>query len=208
LVTFIIGTEKAEFIVHREYICHYSVVLRAAFNNERFIEGKTQTYIIDDTTAKAFRLLVQWVYSQSIITDADKDDETRTILEKETPEWRQKEWRSLLELWMLADKFNLPRLQNLAMDKLILHQDMSEDVGCLARHFTFVWYNTVWDTPLQWLCLRQCLKSGPDFFSNHWERIPQGLIEWYVSSAARASKMEKRMPVEVLRSSLFVPETT
>lgn len=48
-----------------EFACHYSPVLKAAFNSS-FLEGQTQTYRLEDISPSAFRLLVQWLYGQNI----------------------------------------------------------------------------------------------------------------------------------------------
>ncbi|KAH7417462.1 hypothetical protein BKA64DRAFT_702229 [Cadophora sp. MPI-SDFR-AT-0126] len=59
-VTFIIvpANNTTKFIVHKEFACYHSSVFRAAFNSN-FVEGQTQTYRIEDTSAGAFRLLVE-----------------------------------------------------------------------------------------------------------------------------------------------------
>jgi hypothetical protein len=62
LVTFLIGEgDKPEkFTVHKEFACHVKA-FDSAFNSN-FMEGQTQTYRIDDTSAVAFRLFVHWLY--------------------------------------------------------------------------------------------------------------------------------------------------
>jgi hypothetical protein len=51
--------------VHKEFACFASPVFDAAFNSN-FIEGQTQTYKLDDTTSRAFRLLTQWLYFEKL----------------------------------------------------------------------------------------------------------------------------------------------
>jgi hypothetical protein len=55
-VTLYAGKNEEKFIIHKEFVVHYSPVLKAAFNSE-FIEGKNQTYRLEDTTERALRLL-------------------------------------------------------------------------------------------------------------------------------------------------------
>jgi BTB/POZ domain len=50
-------------LVHKEVACLHSPVFKTAFNGS-FVEGKTQTYRLEDTSVDVFRLLVQWLYSQ------------------------------------------------------------------------------------------------------------------------------------------------
>ena len=55
----------SEKLILIEFVCHYSPVLDAAFNSG-FVEGRTQTYELDDTRPGAFRFFVQWLYGQDI----------------------------------------------------------------------------------------------------------------------------------------------
>ncbi|CZT11061.1 uncharacterized protein RAG0_15335 [Rhynchosporium agropyri] len=81
LVTFLIGPgpNPVEFLIHKEIVCHNSRVLAIAFNG-KFIEGRTQTYGIDDTTERAFKLFMQWLYSKSF---GPGDKTTELIVHKE-----------------------------------------------------------------------------------------------------------------------------
>lgn len=83
LVTLLVDQDTEKFVVHNELACHYTPVLKAAFESN-FIEGQTQTYKLQDTTKGAVRLLVQWLYPQKLdtielteshITDSNKDKE-------------------------------------------------------------------------------------------------------------------------------------
>lgn len=75
-------------------------------------QGTTQTYTMDDTTARAFQLLVQWLYNQELSV-AQLDDE-----ELVSPAVARVENLALAELWVLAEKLMLFELQVLVMDKL------------------------------------------------------------------------------------------
>ena len=55
----------SEKLILIQFVCHYSPVLDAAFNSG-FVEGRTQTYELDDTRPGAFRFFVQWLYGQDI----------------------------------------------------------------------------------------------------------------------------------------------
>jgi uncharacterized protein YegP (UPF0339 family) len=67
LVTLYAGKSDEKFVVHKEFACHYSPVLKAAFNSE-FIESQTQTYRLEDAADKAVRLLNHWMYTQTLDT--------------------------------------------------------------------------------------------------------------------------------------------
>ncbi|TVY50182.1 hypothetical protein LCER1_G009004 [Lachnellula cervina] len=126
LVTFKIGKgDKIKaFIVHKEVACHYSPVLKAAFNSD-FVEGQTQTYVLDDIGEHGiatFTLFVEWLYTQKLdllqelkdIVDGDKEYRTipaniRRIGAAEI---------QVAEMWIIAGKLLVPSVQNLAIEQL------------------------------------------------------------------------------------------
>ncbi|KAE9381305.1 hypothetical protein N431DRAFT_457906 [Stipitochalara longipes BDJ] len=144
VVTFHIGPELTPFIVHKEVACLHCPVFEAAFNSN-FIEGQTQTYKIDDTTVEAFQYLVQWFYGQKfkslvvsqtdikiylalirIITSistsqAEKDKAKAQLKTMPDPKISHKfavRCSSLCRVWVLADRLQIPRVQNLVIDEL------------------------------------------------------------------------------------------
>jgi hypothetical protein len=94
------GVESTEYVVHTEFAGHYSKVFRDAFDSNR-IEGQPLTYRLEDTMDCAVRLLVKWIYTQSL--DGAYGDNDYDIL---------------VELWILANKLCMTPLQNLVIDKL------------------------------------------------------------------------------------------
>lgn len=82
-----------EFKVYKDFLVYSSQFFNAAFNGN-FTEADTQTMKLHDTNAKSFGLLVSYIYigeleNGGIITADD-----------------------LLNLWMLADRVLMPKLQN------------------------------------------------------------------------------------------------
>ncbi|EKD13142.1 uncharacterized protein L3040_002944 [Drepanopeziza brunnea f. sp. 'multigermtubi'] len=108
IVTFLIGPidKPARFLIHKEVVCKSSKVFAAALSNCNFIEGQTQTYRLDDTTARAFRMLMQWMYAHEL------------ILLETGREQIVKQNLALVETWILADKFDLPALQNYIIEAI------------------------------------------------------------------------------------------
>lgn len=118
------GDKIKAFIVHEEVACHYSPVLKAAFNSD-FVEGQTQTYVLDDIGEHGiatFTLFVEWLYTQKLdllqelkyIVDGDKEYRTipaniRRIGAAEI---------QVAEMWIIAGKLLVPSLQNLAIEQL------------------------------------------------------------------------------------------
>ncbi|CZT09925.1 uncharacterized protein RCO7_02246 [Rhynchosporium graminicola] len=134
LVTFLIGPgpNPVEFLIHKEIVCHNSGVLAVAFNGN-FIEGRTQTYRIDDTTERAFKLFMQWLYSKSF---------------------------TLVELWVLADMLLMPSLQNAIID--VMMKIYYQDADFPAYICEYVYQHTEKDSALRRLLVKQCTLFGED----------------------------------------------
>ncbi|PMD39676.1 hypothetical protein L207DRAFT_583536 [Hyaloscypha variabilis F] len=134
LVTFIVGKEgeTGKFTAHKEVVCYHSKVLNAAFNSTS-VEGQTQTYRLEDTS-EVFKLFMQWIYFQRL-TLKQRDD-TRKL---EKGEYNA-ESLSLVALWVLADKFCMPRLQNFTLKTI---EDISEKHSSICTpSFNYVYENT------------------------------------------------------------------
>ena len=79
----------------------------AAFNG-RFIEGETQKMELDDVEPEIFGLLVHWLYTKGFNIDLEDFDSPFKI------------WVILAKLWILAERFALPALQNDVMHRLYI----------------------------------------------------------------------------------------
>ncbi|KAH7417490.1 hypothetical protein BKA64DRAFT_636848 [Cadophora sp. MPI-SDFR-AT-0126] len=115
LVTLYAGKSKEKFIVHKEFACHYSPVLDAAFKSD-FVEGQTQEYRFEDSSVEAVRLLVHWFYTQMLdIIDPTElvDEHVEGVIERAL-----NQDMALIKLWVLAEKLLIPRLQNFVIDEM------------------------------------------------------------------------------------------
>lgn len=134
---------ETKFVVHKDFACHYCPIFRAAFNSD-FLEGQTQTYTLSDTTATTMRFLVEWIYTQSL-----------TITQFENKKSDRTETMTLVQLWVLADKLLIPKLQNFVMRKLV---QLRDEVSFSAIFSVdYVWQNTLAGSPLHLLFLHQCV---------------------------------------------------
>lgn len=143
-MTLLIGpaTSPKKFVVHKSFACYYSPVLKEAFNGE-FMGGQTQTYKLEDTTAGAFALFVQWLYTQKIVLET-QDDVTA-------------QWQSLIYLWVLAEKFLIHRLQNQTIDSIDQCQRTSKTIN--VSNLKYIYENTSAASPLRRLFLYFCTWS-------------------------------------------------
>jgi len=158
------GESSEEFGVHKEFACHYSPVLRAAFKSS-FVVGRTQTYRFEEVAIDIVRLLVNWIYTQELHTAHDAEWGEEACLEDEY----------LAQLWVLADKLLIPSLQNMVKDKIQHRRNKSRSVAIWT--LDYVWANTSGNSPLRRLmrdqCFRfvggTCVKKTPQAFPmNFW----------------------------------------
>jgi hypothetical protein len=150
LVTFLIGKDQRKYLVHKSFACYYSPVLNAAF-----IEGQTQTYILEDTTPDSFERFVNWLYTQKI--EAYKEGENVGIF-----------FRITAQLYVLAQKFLIPRLQNCVLDAIENARSVSGYIPTFQ--IVYAWESTPSESPLRRLLLHYC--SHNLRASRYWE-IPE-----------------------------------
>lgn len=145
------------------------MVLDAAFNSG-FVEGQTQTYTLDDIGPRAFRLLVQWLYTQKLgvsiemYEEAGDDEdpvelsETADLeeldenLEPSNPYATLKMSCDLVQLWMVADRLLIRPLQNAAIGILErLWIQKGHRVKDFAILFSYIYEHTTATSPLRHL---------------------------------------------------------
>ena len=137
IVTFVVGPAKKEFVIHKSFVCHASPVLKAAFISN-FAEGQTQRYVLEDTTEAAFCLFSEWVYTRNVYWDGKiQDDPISSILPR---------------VWVLAEKFLVPKLQNRVMD---LIEKVRKKRGTLGRTISWGYANTRCGSPLRRIYVHQ-----------------------------------------------------
>ncbi|TVY90520.1 hypothetical protein LAWI1_G006819 [Lachnellula willkommii] len=128
-VSFKADDEKQEFLVHKEFICYYSPFFDTAFNGG-FEEGVTQSIDILSVYPQVFGLFVHWLYTQNVVQDQHNEPPTR----------------DLVDLWLLGDRFLIPRLQN---DTLIALDQNRVGTGRRIGFSYRVYDNTVRGSPLR-----------------------------------------------------------
>lgn len=169
LVSLFVGKDAdlRKFSVHKEFACHYLPVLKAAFNSD-FIEGPTQTYKFQDTSDGAVRLLLQWLYTQKL--DILQLGDGTTTLADVQPELKTKEDMSLAELWVLAEKLLIPRLQNMVVEEIHNLSKHWKHVTTLCLDCVYTNTTTV-ETPLVFFsCICVLVTSNPLYIQS----IPSG----------------------------------
>ncbi|CZR64432.1 uncharacterized protein PAC_14330 [Phialocephala subalpina] len=111
------------FFARKAIACNCSPVFKAAFN-EGFLEGQTQHYYIDDTDPQVFQILVQWMYYRGATSKVSGTSNEKLFI--------------LSQLWVLAGKYMIPRLQNHAIDSIRAIQYKSKPLIQLeAMHWVY-----------------------------------------------------------------------
>lgn len=151
LVTLFAGQNKEakSFLIHKDFACHYSPVLKAALNSN-FIEGQTQSYRMEEDNHEAVHLLIHWFYTQVLDTQQPK--------ERLTGKPKDNEDLALIQLWILADKLLIPELQNLVTGRIDSIRRITQAIptGCLQS----VYKDTSAGSPLRRWFVHQCAAQG------------------------------------------------
>lgn len=92
--------EEQSFLIHKEKLCSCSPFFEAAFKGN-FLEAQTKSMILEGVDPKAFSDFLDWVYTSA--------DYLPSVLKR------------LLPLWLLAQRFMIPALQNRIMCLICYH---------------------------------------------------------------------------------------
>lgn len=94
-----VGPKKTRFDVHKRQLCETSPFFEAAFNGNFREKAGTMNLVEDDV--QAFEHFVRWVYERDmdILLEGDKDHLLARM-------------RELIEVYVLADKYDIPALKN------------------------------------------------------------------------------------------------
>jgi hypothetical protein len=186
-VTFIVGANKKKFLVHKDFACGYSPVLKTAFNSE-FVEGKTQTYTMEDVSEEVFAILTRWLYTQNL--DVKGLGATSEIASAVVV-------INLVKLWVLAERLMLPRLQNESID-LIEELRFKYNLDCSSM-FKYVWESTTANTPLRRLFVDHCVWNINKLcFRNQLNMFPKEMLgkiclQFRDTSSSRGAIFSRRM---------------
>jgi hypothetical protein len=167
-VTLYAGNEEnaKPFKLHKDFACHYSPVFKAAFNSG-FIEGQSQEYRLGVDEEEVVRLLVEWIYTQTLnIRQPDEKLDDAASMEEDL---------LLAKLWVLADKLLLPQLQNQVLDRV---QEICEaagrmPIGCLH----YVYNNTPPGSLLRRWCVYECVSwLDENWLADHPDQFPHEIL--------------------------------
>lgn len=183
--------EAEPFVVHKDFACYHSPVLKAAFNSD-FLEGQLQEYRLDisGSAKNVVRILVNWFYTQKLefqqITRLDGNASTGTMSDEVTQSLL------LIKLWILADKLLIPKLQNEVIDALEEGRGLNVVlISGLVRH---VCENTARDSPLRrYIVAKYATQLTPGRFYFLEKDIPSEFLCDLVAVYRRGLTPEQRL---------------
>ncbi|KAI9650931.1 hypothetical protein NHQ30_000966 [Ciborinia camelliae] len=113
VVTLLVGddpeSKDSRFVVHKDILCAASPFFEAACKQERQSTEK-DIILLPEDEPEVIRAFVNWVYFNSNIYLSEKDSATKTPIDR--PDG------ILVKLYVLGDKYQMPRLRNQAVDAL------------------------------------------------------------------------------------------
>ncbi|RDW64186.1 hypothetical protein BP5796_10688 [Coleophoma crateriformis] len=119
VIIFVVGEESVQFPVKLELARRHSPVIDALFGNVIDIE----VFRVDDTTVEAMRLLVYY-FENAKLDVGRPDDDDYTMSPEDKKKIRDQHDINLVNLYILAGNFNMPKLQNWVIWNLdMLHDD-------------------------------------------------------------------------------------
>jgi hypothetical protein len=166
--------------IHKDFICYYSPFFDAAFNGN-FKEGETHTIEFDDVDVTAFGVLSEWLYTQKLAN-----------LEGELPDLA-----TLGRIWILGDRFLIPKLQNMAMDAIcdkLYKGELTEKFCKDASQFTSP------GNALVEAIVDLMVMANQSYFGEHFPFIPLPI-------AAKIALALKRDQTDEMRASLPLEKT-
>jgi hypothetical protein len=124
VITLIIGEGEgqAKLTVHKDVLCSASPFFQAACKPE-WMKPEDKVITLPEDDPEAVKALVHWMYYNEICVDEEKaifnDAETKE-------EVMRGAWGLFVMLFVLGEKYQMPRLRNDAIDAIITHRKSCE----------------------------------------------------------------------------------
>lgn len=131
-VTLLVGETKAAFIVHEEKLFEASSFFKAAFTSD-FKEGSERTMTLPEDDEAVFDLFVEWLYYGSY----QLPSLPAGIFGKASELSMQP-----VQLFVLADKYDVPQLKNLILLKIFLAFKESKCGTITKETFAYAFQHT------------------------------------------------------------------
>ncbi|KAI4743409.1 hypothetical protein E4T50_06207 [Aureobasidium sp. EXF-12298] len=142
MVSLLVGPNKEKYNLHKGLLCFYSDFFRAAFKGS-FKEAEEGKIELPDVGTEVFEAFQVWLYSRSLRVSENHGDSS------DRPPFLS--FHTLAHLWVLGDKYQIPLLQNCAIDALLekLKEENKFSTGVVAIAYT----GTMVGSPLRKLAI-------------------------------------------------------
>lgn len=129
-----VGRQNINFGIHKGLLCHHSTFFDKALNGG-FKEAVNGEVVLDDEDLEVFTRFNGWLYT-GIILVGDETEETMTF-------------KSLIDLYIFAEKRGVLRLKNAVVDSIIKKNQASRGRRALPDHsLQRAWTKTPDSSPL------------------------------------------------------------
>jgi hypothetical protein len=155
-----VGTPETPFDVHIELLCDSSPYFNNLFN-DRFDRVPPATVRLPDDDPDTFTEFLNWVYRGTIF----QNQLHPPLIE-------------LFRLWVLAQKFEVPELQNLVVTRCKQKLDYQKKGVLPTNTINYVYNNTIPGSPLRQMTVnifaQRATKAN---FSRYREEVPRAFLE-------------------------------
>ncbi|KAF2181939.1 hypothetical protein K469DRAFT_752393 [Zopfia rhizophila CBS 207.26] len=189
IANLLVGKDEVPFDAHIELLCACSPFFDNALHG-RFVEAETKMIPLPDDDPDTFTEFLSWMYNRRIFADNTKPG-----------------WLELSRLWVMADKYQVPELQNNVME---LFPTKFEAMKCKGNvHpivLDFVYDNTTADSPLRKMIVDICTWGmDVDKFEQHRKDMPTEFLEDFGLQQMRKNALgNEKAPFETFPPRYFV----
>lgn len=153
----LVGPEKKKFVVHQALLCDKSKYFAKALTGS-FEESKTGTVQLEDVSPILFKILVNWLYHSKVAytisddgSNIDQDfagfqhaEKQNELNADDASTWPK---HVLVELYVLADRFDTKELRRNTIDALLTAIKQSK-TSLERESYMFIGSNTTAESPL------------------------------------------------------------
>lgn len=193
IVYVVVGPEGKKFGVHKDQLCASSDYLKAAFGGS-FQEAVRGEVVLKETSAMAFGMMVEWLYTGKITEELcqDRGLSNADKLAKDKPTIPQ-----LLDVWILADYLLAPQLQNFLVN-MMESKHMKRAVPPV-NDFTYFYQHTQKGSPMRQFLVDLCIfrfrgEDGNAYRTNIGFMPREMASDIMITLARRADGLEKGPP--------------
>ncbi|MCJ1255832.1 hypothetical protein MMC24_003650 [Lignoscripta atroalba] len=190
MVDIYVGPDNTNYILHEKLLCHHSPFFARTFYDKSSRSSQSKSFGLPDFEDPPFELFIGWLYSRAL----------------RYPE-EEKDIGPLLDLYLLAEKFEITRLGDDVVETVRAFYHNNESYPGLRR-VQYIYANTEEDNPMREMMVGSVarLLTLSDSIPKHWERalrkngqlavdIIRSIQEWHLEGRsvpdARDASLER-----------------